>query len=534
MAEHILGPADSYLTDGEMKQVELDDETKLVVARQSGEYFGFGASCTHYGGPLAKGVLAGHTVMCPWHHACFDIRSGHRTQPPGLNDIARFDVRIDEDGQVVVSSEGVKPSYQMNSDGRVFVIVGGGAAAQTAAEELRRLGFGGSIKMISDSDLPPVDRPNFSKDYLKGDMPESWIPLRGKDWYKDKDIELMLNTRVEAVNAPEHSVTLDNGRSVKYDKLLLATGSVARMLPIPGADRENVTTLRTIHDADKIIAAAKAGGNIIIVGSSFIGMEVASMVGSAHEGVSLTVVGIEKVPFENVLGEQVGAMYRAWHEENGISFRMESKVSAITDEGVELENGEVLPADFVVMGVGVRPATEFLENGEILLAKDAGVIAEKTLVSNNPDVYAAGDIAFYDGIRIEHWVVAEIHGVVAATNMLGGNASVYDHTPYFWTSQWGKSLRYVGHAAEWDEVIIRGDVDERQFIAFYVKRGEMLAAAGLGMDKDMDALDFILRAKAAQAESLVEDLVEVGITRAQMKDESFDLVAYAQSLYVET
>ncbi len=523
MSEHRF---EARLGNGEMRGVEIEGKP-VVLACVDGQYYALGGKCTHYGGPLDKGVLRGYTLMCPWHHACFDIRSGQRLEPPALNDVPHYPVRV-ENGQLIVTfphDNQTEPQGKADpGDQRTFLIVGGGAAGEAAAEELRRSGFKGTIVMDSAVPDGPVDRPNLSKDYLDGHAKPEWIPLRGDDWYAARDIELHLNTRVLRVDPKAHTVTLDSGTTVRYDKLLLATGAIPRRLPVPGMDLKGVYTLRTLEDASAIIEAAEQGKRAVVIGSSFIGMEVAASLGSGR-GVSVTVVGMEAAPFDRILGERIGRVFQKEHEDNGVQFRLSTSVERLIGEngrvtGVQLKGGEILPADFVVVGVGVAPATEFLKDSGLKLNdKDKSVLVNSQLQTSDPDIYAAGDIARWDdgsetGKRVEHWRLAQQHGLVAARNMLGQGEDFNQHVPYFWTNQWKFGLRYVGHADRWDEIIYRGKPEDQDFAAFYVDNGKLVAAAGHNHDRDMDAVEFILRDRLA-------------VTPAQLRDENFDLVAYA-------
>ncbi len=530
MSEHKVGQAGTLLQNGEMKRLDLEG-TPVVLARVDGQYYAFGGTCTHYGAPLHEGVLKGHTLMCPWHHACFDIRSGLRLEPPALNDLPHFPVRVEGD-QVIVTlpqdNETEPQGKATGGDKRTFVIVGGGSAGNAAAEELRRLGFLGQIVMISAVPNVPVDRPNLSKDYLAGHAEPGWIPLRGDEsWYAARDIELRLATKVTKIDPKAHTVHLDKGGSLRYNKLLLATGGAPRHLTnTPGADLKGIFTLRVLADSDKIIDAAQKGKQAVVVGASFIGMEVAASLAGGR-GVSVTVVGPGSTPFDRILGEDVGRMFQQEHEANRVQFRLNSEVRRFVGHdgqviGVELKSGDVLPASLVVVGIGVTPATDFLKDSGLKVdEKDHSVRVNAALQSSDLDIFAAGDIARWDdgserGLRIEHWRVAEQHGMVAARNMLGKADSAAEHVPFFWTTQWGIDLRYVGHAERWDEIIFRyGKPAQKDFLAFYVAGGKLLAAVGMKHDPEMDAVEFILRDRMA-------------LTPDQMRDESFDLVAYAQ------
>ncbi|MEO8394381.1 MAG: FAD-dependent oxidoreductase, partial [Chloroflexota bacterium] len=461
-------------------------------------------------------------------HACFDVRTAVRLEPPSLNDLARFPVKQDGNGISVTlpnDNERQPQGKADPSDTRHFVIVGGGAVGNSAAEEMRRGGYHGKITILSSAETTPIDRPNLSKDYLAGDAQPDWIPLRDADWYAKRDIDLRLNTTVTKVDAKAHTLTLDGGETLHYDKLLLATGAIPRdMKRVSGGDLEGIFTLRSLADASVILEQAKTYKRIVIVGSSFIGMEVAASLAKGQQA-SVTLVDMVDLPFQKVLGNRVGAAFRDAHTANGVQFRLGALLEGFIGEnghvtGVQIAN-EVLPADFVVIGVGVRPATDFLKDTRIKLnEKDSSVEVNAQLRSSDPDIYAAGDIARYpvEGgtQRIEHWRVAQQQGVVAARGMIGQSDDVNKHVPFFWTTQWGFTVRYVGHAEGWDEIIYRGDPEEKNFIAFYVKEGKLKAAAGSKHDQEMAALEFILRDR-------------MPLTADQMRDAAFDLVKYAVS-----
>ena len=528
MAEHRVGSASTFLQNGDMTRLELEGKP-VVVARVNDEYYAFGGNCPHYGAPLNNGLLKEHTLICPWHHACFDIRSGARLEPPTLNDLARFPVRQSgNDLFVTLPHDNVRePQGKLDpADERTFLIVGGGAAGENAAEELRRQGYRGGIVILSDVPETPVDRPNLSKDYLAGKAQPDWIPLRGAEWYAERDIELIRNTRVSRVDTKSHAVHTEDGETYRYDKLLLATGGTPRTLTnVPGFDAHGVFLLRTLEDSNRIIAAAIPDAKAVLVGASFIAMEVASSLRARQ--VDVTVVAPESLPFERSFGTAVGELFRQAHEANGVQFRLNNGVKRINPANaaekmsVELSSGETVTADFVVIGVGVRPATDFLrDSGLELNAKDQSVLVDSHLRTTEPDIYAAGDIARYDEgkgkrTRIEHWRVAQQHGMVAARNMLKSDADeVTRHVPFFWTNQAGIALRYVGHAEQFDDVLFRGKASDREFIAFYVADGQLQAAAGVKRDRELDAIELILRDG-------------LPLSAEQMEDERFDLIAHA-------
>src|SRR5258706_8577290 len=330
MAEHHVGSASTLLQDGQMKRIELEGQG-VLLARVDGQYYALSGTCTHYGGPLDEGVLKGHMVICPWHHACFDLRNGLRLEPPALNNLPHYSVRVERDQVLVTLQQDIELEPQGKADpanNQTFVIVGGGSAGNAAAEELRRQGYRGKIVMISSVPEVPVDRPNLSKDYLAGKADPSWIPLRGDaTWYAARDIELRLETIVTGIDPKAHTVTMDKGGDLRYDKLLLATGGVPRHLDkTPGADLAGIYLLRNLHDADAIIKAAETGKRAVIVGASFIGKEAAASLAGGR-GVAVTIVAPEKVPFDRVMGADIGEMIRKEHADHGVRFYLGAEVT---------------------------------------------------------------------------------------------------------------------------------------------------------------------------------------------------------------
>lgn len=522
---HKLGDAKTLLENGQLKRIEIGDKA-IVLARRDDEYFAVDPTCTHYGAPLHKGVLHGHTLICPWHHACFDVRTGTRTEPPALDSLRGYPVSV-ENGQVMIDLERETVDQTRvsatNSD-QTYIIVGGGAAGEAAAEELRRCGFAGSIIIFSASEEGPVDRPNLSKEYLAGEAKPEWIPLRSESWYKDNAINLELNTRITDIDPDQHTVTTDRGTTFEYDRLLLATGSAPRTLRnVPGVNLGNIFTLRHKKDADAIIAEVGEHKNVVIIGASFIGMEVASSLG--QRGANVTVIDMVQTPFEPVLGPEVGRFLQKLHEVNGIKFRLDTGVSTFHDRvsevsEVELSDGTRLPADMVIIGIGVIPLTSFLSNVDIdMHEEDQSVLVNEYLQSSIPDIYAAGDIARFPlgdhrMVRIEHWRLAQQHGFIAARNMLRYDDPISTHVPFFWTAQWGTRLRYVGFAGDWDEIVYRGAVQDGDFIAFYLNDGELRAAAGISHDREMSALEMIMKHN-------------LPLSKEQMRSDDFDLIALA-------
>lgn len=492
----------SELRDGEMKEVYAD-ETRILLARVGGEFHAVGAGCPHYGAPLVEGVLCGARVVCPWHHACFDVTTGSLEEPPALDSLPRYEVRV-EDGRVLArvpeeAEDRVPPrmSRRDASDSRLFVILGAGAAGYAAAQTLREDGFRGRVLLVTREDRAPYDRPNLSKDYLQGHAEPEWMPLRPDEFYRQFDIELLLEREVTRVDAAAKTVTFYGGDALAYDALLVATGGSPRRLNIPGSDLKNVCLLRGFNDADSLIETAGRSKRCVVVGASFIGMEAAASLRA--RGLDVTVVAPSREPFEATLGPEVGALFRRAHEERGVKFKLGSIVyrfEGTSDvEAVTLESGERIETDMVVAGVGVHPATGFLE-GVTLDEGDAVVVDAHMRAAEG--IYAAGDIASFPctrtggRLRIEHWRTAQQQGRVAAHNM-AGKSTAFDGVPFFWTRQFDTGLVYVGHAREWDEIIYDGDVAASDFLAFYLKDGRALAAAGVNRERDVAALEELFR-----------------------------------------
>lgn len=492
------------LQDGEMQQV-LVGETDVLLIRLEGKFYAVGAHCTHYQAPLAEGVLSDNQIICPWHNAYFNVVTGNQQEPPGLDSLLCYQVRV-EGENVIVSlppdASGRRPpsmaQYSPENDQRTFVILGAGAAGTHAAETLRVAGYQGRIVMVTREDRLPYDRTWLSKDYFIGKVSKEQMPLRSAEFYQDHHIEVFLNKQAVRVDALAKTITFADGDLLNYDALLLATGGKPSQLDVPGKDLQNVFTLRSFADTEQILAVARQAERAVVIGSSFIGMEAAS--GLTQQGLAVTVVSPDSLPFKKILGEEIGQVFQQVHEENGVSFRLGRKVTQFEGNGkveaVILDDGECLTADLVVVGIGVQPATEFLE-GIDLHPEDQSVLVDKYLLATD-GLYAAGDIARYPDwrtgstTRVEHWRVAAQQGRIAAYNMAAQPVE-FKGVPVFWTMQFQFPLRYVGHAEQWDEIIFNGDLQKRQFIAFYVKDNQVLAAATSQHDTETAAICELMR-----------------------------------------
>ncbi|HEX7271888.1 MAG TPA: FAD-dependent oxidoreductase, partial [Casimicrobiaceae bacterium] len=447
------------MADGSMLAGHVGEQA-VLLARRGSEFFALDATCTHYGGPLAEGLMVGETVHCPWHHACFSLRTGEALHAPALNPLGCWSVEA-RDGKVFVRKRvPASPAVRVHAreSPRSVVIVGGGAAGFAAAEMLRRQRFEGDIHMLSDDDAPPVDRPNLSKDYLAGNAPEEWIPLRPEAFYAEQNIDLRLKTSVAALDVAAREVVLSDGTRLKYDRLLLATGAEPVRLPLPGMDLPHVHTLRTLADCRAIIARAATAKRAVVLGASFIGLEVAASLSA--RGLEVHVVAPEKRPMERILGRELGDFIRDLHEQHGVVFHLEDTATALEAARVKLKSGGTIEAELVVAGVGVRPRLALAEAAG--LAIDRGVTVDEYLQTSAPGIFAAGDIARWPdpvsgaSIRVEHWVVAQRQGQTAALNMLGARER-FRAVPFFWSQHYDVPINYVGHAESWDELAVDGD-----------------------------------------------------------------------------
>lgn len=489
------------LQDGEKRQVTVGEKDVLLI-RVNGKFHAVGAYCTHYQAPLVEGVLSGEHVVCPWHNAYFNITTGDQQEPPGLDSLPCYLVRVEGEDVIVSVKElasdsrtPVMAQYNSSADGRTFVILGAGAAGAHAAETLRTAGFQGRVMMVTSDEQLPYDRTWLSKDYFIGQVSTEQVPLRSSEFYKDHNIEVLLNKQAVKVDSGAKTITFADGDTINYDALLLATGGKPRQLDVQGATLPNVFTLRSFADSDRILAAAEQSEQAVVVGSSFIGMEVAS--GLTQLGVKVTVVSPD-IPFKKILGEELGQTIKQVHQENGVSFQT-GKITKLQGNGkveaVILDNGIHLKADMVVVGIGVQPATEFISG--ITLTKDKSVPVDEYLCAAD-GLYAAGDIASFpdwrtgETMRIEHWRVAAQQGRIAAYNMFG-KPTKFRTVPVFWTMQFKFPLRYVGHAEQWDEIIIDGKLSDRSFIIFYIKDNQVLAAASSQRDTQTAAITELMR-----------------------------------------
>jgi apoptosis-inducing factor 3 len=480
----------SELPDGGMLAGHVGGKA-VLLARQGSEWFAVGAVCSHYSGPLPEGLMVGDTVRCPWHHACFSLRTGEVLRPPALNDVSCW--RVEQRGdKVYVTGKAPKPQRGLrrgqasNGGPGSVVIVGAGAAGESAAETLRRDGYEGRVTLYDPDPDAPYDRPNLSKDYLAGTASEDWIPLHPPGFYLEQGIEIVRDRRVVALEPGAHRIRLDDGSTQEYGALLLATGATPVRLPshVEG-DNSRVYYLRSFADSKAIIAAAAGARRAVILGASFIGLEVAASLRARKLEVHL--VAPEERPLERVMGPELGDFIRRLHEEHGVVFHLGRTAQQIAGGMVTLDNGEALQADLVVAGIGVRPNLELAERAGLSI--DRGVLVDDHLQTSAPSVFAAGDIARWpdphsgERIRVEHWVVARRQGQAAARSMLG-QGEPFNAVPFFWSQHYDVPINYVGHAERWDKIEVDGNIEARDCAARFFRGSRTLAVATIYRDRE--------------------------------------------------
>jgi len=469
------------LFEGEMLLGHAFGEA-ILVARRGDDLFAIGATCTHYGGPLAEGLMVDCTVRCPWHHARFDLRTGEAIAAPALSDVTCWKIDKRENRFFVTGKVKKKSKRQPKSSPASVVIIGAGAAGGAAAEMLRREGYDGPLTLVGGDEFLPYDRPNLSKDYLAGNAPEEWIPLRSADFYREQKIDVLPKTSVTAINSKKKQVTLSEGRSLGYGALLLATGATPVRLDIPGADLPHVCYLRTLSDSRRIIEKAKDAKRAVVIGASFIGLEVAASL--RQRKVEVAVVGRDPLPLEKVLGPELGNLIRETHSGHGVKFHLGRTPSAIQDHRVQLDDGTTLDCDLVVIGIGVRPNVGLAQDAGI--ATDNGIVVDEFLGTSIPGIFAAGDIANWPDpragrIRVEHWVVAQRQGQTAARNILGAREP-FTLPPFFWSNHFDLHIHYVGYGTGRDDAKVSGDLKAKDASVIFRDREKVTAVVSIGRD----------------------------------------------------
>ena len=476
------GVASAEVAEGGMLAGRVGAEA-VLIARVGGVLHAIGAECTHYHGPLAKGLIKDGAVRCPWHHACFSLTTGEAVGAPAFDPVACYAVE-EADGRIVVGDKLATAPIKMASPDAIkrVVVVGGGAGGFAAAEMLRRRGYLGDIVMISADSDAPYDRPNCSKDFLEGKAPAEWMPLRDEAFYRDQNIDLRLDTTVSAIDPTTRTVTLAGGEMAPYDALILSTGGEPTRPPIPGLDGSNVFLLRTLADARALSQAAETAKRAVVIGASFIGLEVAAALKT--RGMEVDVVAPEAVPFERILGAEVGRWAQSVHEKEGVIFHLGRQVRSYADGLVAMDRGLPIAADIVVVGVGVKPRVALAEAAGLKI--DRGVVVDDRLRAAD-GIYAIGDIARYPdpisskAIRVEHWVHAERQGQHVARAIMGEDEPFKD-VPFFWSKHYQAAFHYDGHAEDFDPPEVDGSVADFDAAVRYEKDGALLAVVTVNRD----------------------------------------------------
>ena len=468
---------------GEKKVFKAGD-TEVLLIQLADTLVAVQPKCPHAGAPLEQGALCNDRLVCPWHMGTFALPTGDLLEPPPLKGLDTYAVRV-EGSDVLLTTEAKLhdlPKEKQASNARTFLLVGAGAASIAAAITLRDEGFAGHIVAVDPVADEPLDRTQLSKQALAGKMPLEKTRL---DPLESFGVERIVAS-VTKLSTDPGVAHLSNGASISFDRALVATGGVPKRLNIPGA--ELAFTIRHSADVTAILEKAEAGKNAVIIGTSFIGLEAASAL--TQKGLHVAVVGQDSgLPFAKKFGDRIAKAVVTLHEKNGVTFRLGTEILDVTSAGVSLrpqgQPQEQLAADLVIFGVGVSPTLNF-EHSLPLAEKSDGLATDATLRVVD-GVYAAGDIANVNGTRIEHWRLAEQHGMLAAHNMLGFHEN-YTSVPFFWTFHFGKRFGYLGHANDWDEIVYDGDVESLSFLAFYLKDNKVAAVLSCGRDHDTASL----------------------------------------------
>ena len=480
-------PIDS-VPEGTMVTGRLGDKT-ILLYREKDVLHAFDATCPHLGGPLADGLVAGATVRCPWHHACFDLRTGEALSAPAFDALRRYEVKKFEGRWAAerLPLAAALPSLPIAgaTGAPAMVIVGGGAAGFAAADAIRKEGWTGAVVLFSDDVHAPYDRTLLTKDYLDGKFGDDRLPI-ARHGLLDLGVRLELDAKVQTIDVPGRTIRLHDGRIQPFDKLLLATGATPRKPDVPGIQRSHVHVLRSLDDCRRILASTAIGRRIVVLGSSFIGLEAAASLRS--RGFSVEVVSPDRHPMGKVFGRALSDVIVEAHRRDGVVLHLGQGVKAITADAVVLDDGSNVSADLVIVGLGVTPNIDLAEAAG--LTCDDGILVDAHLQTSAPHVFAAGDVARWpdphggERLRVEHWVVAERQGQTAAANMLGAKRP-FDMIPFFWTKHFDLSVRYVGHAHDWDEEVVEGDLSRRDAIIRFRRNGRDLAVASVGRDMDV-------------------------------------------------
>uniref|UniRef100_A0A1A9WA16 Rieske domain-containing protein n=1 Tax=Glossina brevipalpis TaxID=37001 RepID=A0A1A9WA16_9MUSC len=482
-----------------MKQFDFTENSKVLLIKQKGQLYAVGSKCTHYGAPLHTGVVGDGRIRCPWHGACFSIKTGDIEDFPGLDSLPCYKVEIKKDGNVAVRArhkdieivKRLKDMAKRNPENPcTFVILGGGPAGGVCAETLRQQGYDGRIVMVSKEPYLPYDRVKVSKSF---DVKIEALQYRQNEFYDEYGIETWLDVAATKVCANKQIVTLSNGMCIRYDKMFIATGSAPTIPPIEGADLKNVVTVRGYDDSQYIRATANEKTNVVCLGSSFIALELAQAL--VKQVASVTVVGRGAYPlsasFGNIIGERVLRLFT----ENNVKMIMHSGIKKILGnntgevEKVLLADDSTLPCNLLILGIGAKPNTKFLENSGLNINADGSINTNMYLKSSIESIYVGGDVAnapvysFNNELAtIGHYQLAQYHGRIAAINMFGCRPEALRAVPFFFTMLFGKGFRFSGYGA-FSDVVIEGDLESLKFVAYFINsKDKVVSVASCGRD----------------------------------------------------
>lgn len=484
----VAGIPELSLADNIPLAGHVGGEPALLV-RSGNEYLAIGATCTHYGGPLAEGLVDGATVRCPWHHAKFCLRTGQAVAAPALSAVPSYDLER-RDGKVFVtrkreSSATVVERTSGYTPPSSVAIVGAGAGGTCVALELRRQGYAGAVTLIDHETDAPYDRPNLSKDYLAGTLPREALALASRADLEQQHIELLLGRSVTQLDAASRRLTFEDGSQREFGAIVLAQGSEPVRIEIPGELGPPVYYLRSLEDSERIIKAADGATRVVVIGASFIGLEAAAALRT--RGLEVHVVGLEQRPLEHVLGPAFGEFIRALHEQHGVVFHLGTKVVSAGLGHVMLENGSRLAADLIVAGIGVRPVTSLAEGAGLTV--DKGIVVDASLETASSGIFAIGDSARWPSahtgslVRIEHWVLAQRQGQAVARTLMGDRKPFVD-VPFFWSQHYDIAINYVGHSERWDRLEMGGTLEAHDCIARYWVGDKLMAVASIFRDRE--------------------------------------------------
>ncbi|XP_045896836.1 apoptosis-inducing factor 3 isoform X2 [Micropterus dolomieu] len=483
-----------------MKEVEVGHHS-LLLTHSEGKWSAIGNQCTHYGAPLSKGFISGHTVRCPWHGSCFNAHTGDLEEFPGMDCLPCHKVKIqDSKVYVTINKKTLRQEKRVKRMGaavpevnHTVLLLGGGAASLICAETLRQENFGGRIIMASRDELLPYDKTRLSK--VMNVESES-ILLRRMEFYHQYDIEVWLRKEALSLDTDKKTVTFDDGSVQSYDQLLISTGCRAKGLDLPGMKLDNVKMLETPEDARQIHAAC-LGCNVVLVGTSFVGMEIASYL--LDKASSITVIGSSELPYQNTLGREVGRYTMKMLSEKNVKFYMNDNVTEVKGvdgkvKEVVLKSGKVIPADVLIVGIGIKPNSEFLQGSKIQMDSKNFVTVNKYMCTNVPGVFCGGDLATFplamaknQLVNIGHWQMAQAHGRIVALNMLDKPTEL-NSVPFYWTVLLGTTIRYAGYGEGYTDIVMKGKFEDSKFLAFYMKNDEVIAAASLDYDPAVSAV----------------------------------------------